>query len=158
MKREYVALGLMAGAAIGFALTHSPSPEFRWRSAGFDLSLDPKLGTLLVLPESDVHGRPLRMESSRVLVVYAGTCSGCSVQAVDTEKLPTTRYEQIVLIHRGTDTEVRQLRRETPPSVRTVSDPSGSFVRALNAQWAGRWYEYRAGRLARLQRNLEDPP
>lgn len=129
--------------------------------AFFDPSADPPLGSPLpavLAVRHDVYGRAVP-DQSETLVVYGGTCSDCSLAQVSPKSLPSKAPGTTWMVFDVDPTEVVKSLGKAPPSnVLVFADPRASFSLSANAAWVGRWYKYRSGSLAAVQREPQEPP
>lgn len=104
----------------------------------FDALLDPKLGSVISLPERDVWGKKLLQTKGRHLLVAAGTCSSCSLDAFNASLVDKTAYASVILIYQSHPDDIKSVRHLGSPSV--VSDRDGKLGMKLNAFWSPRFY------------------
>ena len=115
-----------------------------------------RVGSRITLPGHDVDNRGIGLAQGKVLVVYAGACTSCSLNAVDPTVLPFKAFDQIVLVFSATPQEVPKALRSVNDKLRLIADPHLDLTTSLNALWVGRWYEYIDGTLMRMQRSADE--
>lgn len=129
-------------------------------SHSIDLSRDPGMGSPLPLNESirsDVHGKAVLPGSRRDLLVYGGSCAGCSINAVRFDRLPKDQFDRILVVYEAKASQVlKSFPKPTAANVFLLSDPLGRVTSGLNAAFLGRWYAYRNGRLVAIQQRDDD--
>lgn len=144
-------------AMFGTSRGHQPGtlPAF------FDRTLDPPVGEQLLelLPNgSDVYGRVLPPRQ-KVLVVYGGTCSSCSLAQVSPSSIgKSPGFTSCLVFDSDRDDVLEQLGKEAPAGVLVFSDPTAHFSMRSNAAWVGRWYMFDQGRLKQVQQRPEESP
>jgi hypothetical protein len=116
----------------------------------FDLTLDPKLGmkSPVKFPEQNANN------AAPTLVVFAGSCSSCSLVSFDPEQLESSQYGRIIVIY---ESQPDKLPARLPGSTATyiaVADPVGKLAKKLNASWSPRYYLFSAeGNLINIQKD-----
>ena len=128
---------------------------------GYDPRLDPPLGS--ELPE-----RILEISSSKfdgieeLLLVYAGSCSGCSVKTISTDQLLNLGFERVIVVFEASDDDIEEsfaLLQLTPnENIATVPDPTATLRRNLNSAWVPRYYIYSHNKLSWLQSHPDSWP
>lgn len=149
-------LGAIAVLAVGFPV--GPSVRARLSTVQPDPTAnDVAIGTPIELPSQDVHGQPIDSKA-RTLLVYAGTCSGCSNSGISPEMLRAARFPQVVLLMIGSERQLLELYPKPRQNVHLVADGTGSTVQALGAITAPRFYILENGKVEEVWKNLRELP
>lgn len=123
---------------------------------------DPSPGTEVVLPKKDMYGQAILREDSTtedVLLIVAGSCTGCTKSKFKPEKLNTSRFSQIIVMFTSQEEEVRQAGFKFPHNVRVLAGFDAAQASALNAYFTPRFYLLDRGlRVRRLQNGPADSP
>lgn len=122
--------GILAYGPDGGALRRFQSPPAS--------AFDPKIGIPVKLPESDLTGRPIT--ANQTLLVLAGSCTGCALDALQPSKLTVPKGWQIVIVYSSDPKHVPKSMRNLPEPIRIVADPNSRLDIQLNATWHPRWY------------------
>jgi hypothetical protein len=142
-----------------FSSSHGSTPDTL--PAFFDRSLDPPAGEQIVEPllnGRDVYGRVLPPRQ-KVLVVYGGTCSSCSLAQVSPASILRHPGFAICIVFDADKGDVlKQLGKVATTDILVFADPTARLSTSSNAAWAGRWYMYDRGRLKQVQQRPEERP
>lgn len=90
------------------------------------------------------------------MIVAGGSCTGCSANAVDTNRLPADDFASIYVLYSESKQSILASGLQSRRNVHYVEDIGGKAQRRLNALWAGRWYVFQEGLLVRLQTGKGD--
>ncbi len=136
------------------------SPE--GKRVHFNVEDDPKIGSVVSLPAKDIFGRDVRsaMGRGRNLVVYCGSCSGCSMKVFDYRQIETSSYGSVILVFRDEELVVREKVGFLKQDFYIVlDDESGRLWKYLNAVWTPRFFLVDGeSRLLDYQRYVDDTP
>lgn len=126
-----------------------------------DPTRDPKPGlsiAKLTLPHKDVLGREIPTEQKRDFVIAAGSCTGCSLDAIKFELLPTAEFTRVFVVYQSDDKSILENigKRAIPDNVYVIADLDDRKRDTLNATWIGRWYVFEDGTLRLMQSDLKD--
>ncbi|MBV6459137.1 MAG: hypothetical protein HONBIEJF_02280 [Fimbriimonadaceae bacterium] len=119
---------------------------------------EPRIGmTKLRLEPREVKGKAIHANQSDlpILVVAAGTCSGCQLGAIPYDRIDTAAYSRIVFIYRTERSKIERQPIHSASNVLTLSDMSLAHYQALNAYWEPRYYLF--DRNLTLRAKQEDP-
>jgi hypothetical protein len=112
-------------------------------------SHDAKLGSFVGLPPKDLFGHPIR-SGCKTLLVFAGSCSQCSLKSVPAEKLRHAPEEQVVMVYLSSEKQLLETFTAPDPRVLLVSDPKGAIVGRLGAVSAPRFYLMEGSRISNI--------
>lgn len=101
-------------------------------------SFDPKLGMKVALPATDVQDKTIGAKTT--LLVIAGSCTGCSKDALDPKRLSVPPGWQVVVVYSTDADKIPKALRNPGDPIRIVSDPMSHISIHLNAVWKPRWY------------------
>lgn len=118
---------------------------------------DAPIGTEVKLAQEDVFGRNPSLHKP-LLLIYAGTCSGCSLQAIDAESLRSDRFEQVALLFLASENQVRESFEGYRGPILLFADPMGRLVGRLGAMTAPRFYVLRSERLSNIWKRTDEWP
>lgn len=110
----------------------------------FDASKDPKVGTTVPLPETDVLGRSIRrlaMRAERVILVVYGSCDDCSTKHSDPLRVRRGGNDLVIVLWSSPTEIVRRRAEQLPAQYAAVADSAREATRALNVYWTPRYYE-----------------
>lgn len=124
---------LIAGLVIAANVAHSN--VINKRSYSFDA--DPVTGQVLRLPATDILGRSVP-SSERKIVVACGTCSSCSLHAIDPRKLNLKGNEIAIFLYRTHVGSLKDNFSKAIPNVYVIADSDGVYSQQLNDQWTPR--------------------
>src|SRR5579872_939916 len=102
-------------------------------------SHDASPGTAVVLPTTDMFGTSINPQA-RTLLVFGGSCSQCSLNAVPPSRLKNAPESQVVLLYVSSERQLKETFKAPDSKVRVVADPKGALVSVLGAQSAPRFY------------------
>lgn len=108
------------------------------------IQADAAVGTKIELPRADAFSNVVS-QRARTLLVYAGSCSGCTVNALDPARLEDAPYDQVVLVYWGSNGQVLSDFKHAIPKLRIVADPTGAIPLKLGAVSAPRFYVLEKG-------------
>ena len=157
-ERAFLWIMLAFLGVAGAALSISGAPDEKLRqlrtpyAAGplFDASKDPKAGTEVPLPETDVLGRNIRQLAAKarrvILAVYNG-CDDCSARRSDPLRIKHMPDDLVIVVWTSPPDSVVRRAKELPLQYVAVSDPTRKLRHYLNAYWLPRYFE--------LDRNLK---
>lgn len=114
----------------------------------FDASKDPKVGTTVPLPGTDVLGRDIRgmaATAERVILAVYGACGDCTQRKSGPLMIPRTKRDLVIVAWMSPDETVQSRARQYPPEFAMVADPDGAIARELNALWLPRLYLLASG-------------
>lgn len=115
------------------------------RKPNFDLSSDPKVGTKVSLPSTDVYGRSLLPDrEGRVMLIAAGACTDCSLDAFSSARFDHERFARVILVFESPSSQIGERARSLPETYRVVSDKDLELRKKLNVAWHPRFYELSA--------------
>jgi len=100
---------------------------------------DAKVGTKVLLPKSDLFHDPVK-PMAPTLLVFAGSCSQCSLKSVPPSMLQHSKMDQVILLYLSSEKQLKQTFAKADPKVRIIADPKGEIVGALGAESAPRFY------------------
>lgn len=143
---------LCVGFAFGPILRSGGSPpRIDWTES------DVRLGSKINLPQKDVFGRRIDV-NSRTLVVFAGSCSGCSLNAIPPRKLYPAKFDQILLLYNSSDRQLRDVFPQPDSRVMMLADSENRLVGALGAQSSPRFYIIEDGRVQDIWKDVTTWP
>ncbi len=147
---------VLVACGISYLMILGPAPGTIHRASLTSLTTaDPKLGSEVRLPEEDVDGRPVN--SRTTLLVLAGSCTGCSLDAFQPSRLKTPDDWQVIVVY-SSKVIPQSLRPENRRHL-ILSDPKSRFDVLLNATWHPRWYVLSAdGKLVQASARSGDWP
>lgn len=152
-----IIMALAAAAGIGCAVLvmnqrHDDAPVSTLKI------MSPTLSALsdLHLSGKDVHDRKIPL-GGRVLLIYGGDCSSCSLRQIDYAKLPYSGFDAVVVVYGASKEDVLQ---QFPASGKAfiLSDLTEAASSELAAQWPGRWYKFEQGILTSWQKEQTESP
>lgn len=131
---------LLSTVAIGLSSLALSSKSFRWPWQEVPtyralLKYDPPLGSAISIPAEDAFGR--RIPPQPILLVYAGSCHGCTYRAFAPQKLATDT-NMVFLYNAATadlPSELKSLGKG-----RYVLAGGSDLAPRLNPLWAPRFY------------------
>lgn len=136
---KYEQLLLLVTCGIGYVIVFGPQPGAWYHAPAESLtSADPKAGISVSLPKADIDGVPVAQRPT--LIVLAGSCTGCSVDAFDPRRLKIPDDWQLAVIYSTAAAKIPQGMRPTPRRHLIISDQSSRYDVLLNATWHPRWY------------------
>lgn len=136
---KYELLAVTASIGMGLILAYGPDGGALRRFESTPASaFDPKMGIPVKLPEADLTGRPIT--AKHTLLVLAGSCTGCALDALPPSRLTVPKDWQIVIVYSSDPKHVPKSMRNFPDPIRIVADPSSRLDIQLNATWHPRWY------------------
>lgn len=125
---------LLVSSSIGRVLIRPSTTE----TSLYNRSLDPKLGSRFEIPAKDVHGHPIG-PFDQTVVILAGDCSSCSVNAIDPRDISPGTDQSIVFVYRSAKEELPKWSSKLDSRVHVVTDPTEALHRRANAVWQPRF-------------------
>ncbi len=107
---------------------------------------DPPLGAVIYLPVRDLYGKRLDLGREKKrgtipsLLVYAGTCSECSLRAFNPMSIEADSYYRTIVLYDSGAADIPGYFRRLPHNFLIISDPSGKYSQMLNPAWSPRFY------------------
>lgn len=98
----------------------------------YDLSLDPKPGTMLSIPKHDYLGSPIEISADRVLIVAAGNCLSCSIHKLDFKALNGVKLCPILVVFDSPSKDFSRFGKEAARNTTLVSDHKSMVSNVLN--------------------------
>jgi len=131
-------LGLIVIGAGAFAPVsrYSAEPSFQ---INIPRSAPPPKRLNALFPAEDAYGKRI-LRRPDLMVVYAGSCTTCTLRHINFQKLPYGKYSQIAVIFESPLKEIPERLRYVNAKLRIIADADGRLSDALQAQWGGRWY------------------
>lgn len=120
-------------------------------------SNDARVGTKVLLPSRDYVGRSVD-PNQRTLLVFGGSCTGCSLNSVkpaDVEKAP---FEQIVFVYVGSEKQLVAQFGSKPNRALIIADKFDSIGESLGAKTAPRFYVLEGGELKDIWKDTDSKP
>lgn len=102
----------------------------------YSRSSDPNLGTVFELPRTDVWGR--KIDAPQKILVIAGSCLGCSLDALDPRTVVPRPGEMYVFAYQMPAKDLPSWLSKIP-QVRYVSDEDEKLKTRANAPWQPRF-------------------
>jgi len=131
---------LMGVAVLSLTIGFGPVLRGKGKSQNPDLTLrDIALGTPFKLPPKDIFGRAIDPEAT-TLLVFAGACSGCSLNAIPPSKLYSAQFDQRILLYQSSERQLSETFAKPDSKVLMLADSEGKLVAALGAQSSPRFY------------------
>lgn len=90
-------------------------------------------------------------DSSRLLVVFAGSCSQCSIESFAKISPPTSVQGVIVYEASADDLISLKVQEQLGPRWRVYADVTGNLKLKMNAMWNARCYYFEEKQLVALQ-------
>lgn len=141
----------------GFMITVAHSPAPRVEPVQMEI-IDPFLSEIstLMLSDEDVYGRELELDK-RVLLLYGGTCSECSLKQIDFDLIPVDEFDETVILYSA---KIADIKKALPKheKIKFVSELKPEIVGELSPQWTGRWYVFESGKLVDFQKDGGEQP
>lgn len=104
---------------------------------------DPKVGSVVSLPGRDLFGRDIKeaMKKGKNLVVYGGSCTGCSMKVFDYRRIAPSSYGSVILVFWDKESVVKEkLGSLAKEFYMVVDDERGTLREFLNAVYTPRFY------------------
>lgn len=108
---------------------------------------DAPLGKEIHLPNADVFSKPI-LRNGRTLLIFAGSCTGCSADALSPSELSKVPYDHVALIYLSSRRELVSHFQDAVAGVQVIADPRGTIVSELGAVTAPRFYVLENGRIS----------
>lgn len=118
---------------------------------------DPPLGTEVTLPPTDVFGQSIARET-KSLIVYGGTCSGCTLNSVNPYRLRNAPFKQTIIVYLADRERVLAEVPITEGKVRVIADPNGLTVQQLRPESAPRFYIVEGSKLVSIWKETDKWP
>ena len=124
----------------------------------YDPSLDPKIGSLFPLPTVDVNGKALP-RANRTVVVIAGECTSCSLQAIDPREAIPLPGDLYLFVYQMPVIKIPDWRKTLSGNVRVLADSDRSLLDKANAIFQPRFLLLdKAGGIASLSTSMGGKP
>lgn len=118
---------------------------------------DVPIGTSVRLPSEDIFGKHVDSRVESVLVI-AGSCTSCSVNAIEPHQFSDSPYAQIIFVYSGTIDQISKIVHQTSSNVRIVADPKSIIMDSLGAMTSPRFYIVENGKLKRTWKQTNQIP
>lgn len=146
----------LSAAILAIALGFSPKLG-SGRANASRTANDISVGTSIRLPNRDVFGAPID-PLEKTLIVFGGSCTGCSLNSVDPNQLAKLGFPQIVLIYAASETQIQTQVSKLNKDIRVLADPSADLVHKLGAVSAPRFYLLDDSRVVNVCKDIQPWP
>jgi hypothetical protein len=120
------------------------SPAAAHNELQYDRRNDPGKYAAFPVPLADAFGVPIRPARENIVVI-AGSCSSCSLNAIDPRKTVPRQGQSYIFAYQMTRKDLPSWAHHLPEMVRVVADDDASLSRRANAIWKPRYVRLNAG-------------
>lgn len=155
-KYTYILPYAIGLAVLAWTLGYADT-GFRQSSLTYVTAHDVPIGTSVRLPSTDIFGKHVDSRVESVLVI-AGSCTSCSVNAIEPHQVSDSPYAQIIFVYSGTIDQISKIVHKTSSNVRIVADPKSTIMDSLGAMTSPRFYVIENGKLKNIWKQTSEIP